>query len=149
MKDDLSFEDRMRGYLDNLTSEQRERDLVAFYRTIDAWQRKAFDENLRTFYDGIFTISHAELDRWSGLTTKHGMHQVCLRFGLDFCDCHCALMACDIVGPDGLRKIENYRTAGVLFRYIDTHADRLAEFQSRLDAAKRRTERGREEKAFA
>lgn len=75
------------------------------------------------------------------LPALKGMQILCFRFGLEFCECHRTQMAYDIVGPHGFEKMEVYRTAGVLFRYFDSHAERLADFQSRLDAAKRRTTR--------
>lgn len=70
--------------------------------------------------------------------TENTLRGLCGIYGADFCPCHFRPMSHDIVGPVVHRQIDRYRPIGVLFRYFATHEERLAEFQTRLDAAKHR-----------
>lgn len=65
----------------------------------------------------------------------------CEACGGEFVPHPVALMAYDVIGVNDFmcrELVRRMRPAGVIFRYFDSHTDRLAEFQSRLDAAKRR-----------
>lgn len=70
------------------------------------------------------------------------LHRIGRRAGIEIMYClPVPLGALDVVGLRGREVLERYRPPGMLFRYFDSHVDRLADFQRRLDAAKQRARR--------
>ncbi len=74
-----------------------------------------------------------------GAVTLYELKVAAWALGGDVFSSHCILMAIDVVGgPTVAARVEQLRPAGVYVRWFNTHQERLAEFQGRLDAAKRR-----------
>ena len=68
----------------------------------------------------------------------------CEACGGEFVKSPIAPMAFDIIGVRDffcIEMVKAMRPAGILFRFFDSHAGRLAEFQLRLNAAKWRNHR--------
>jgi hypothetical protein len=79
------------------------------------------------------------------LVSEAEFKMICRENNAEFCGCHAPdmYMTYDVVGATVSTKpaIEYFRLPGLLFRYFDSHGERLAEFQQRLDKAKLRLSR--------
>lgn len=72
--------------------------------------------------------------------TEGDFRRIAAAYGGEFLNCHSIpYMAYDVVGDVRCQQaMERQRFPGIVFRYFNTHQERLAELQQRIDAAKRK-----------